>query len=157
MSDQPPFHIASTTFHHLLAARGLTVDRLRADTALRLFQTFADVRFESPVSPSSDGLRYAVARGEHAGHPAVALVLARRFGVRRPGGGTERHVEFRCTLWFADTPDLADLPEHEEWWFRGGAEERDMAGWFDSLSARPEWAVLRWRRPVAVDVSHVEL
>ncbi|SHE58589.1 hypothetical protein [Streptoalloteichus hindustanus] len=157
MSDQPPFHIASTTFHHLLAARGLTVEQLRADTALRLFHTFADVHFESPARPSSDGLRYSVGRGDYVGRPAVALVLARRFGVRRPSGGTERSVEFRCTLWFADDPELAELPACEEWWFHGGAEERTMDRWFDSLSGRPEWAVLRWRHPVGVQVTHTEL
>ncbi|GGM47536.1 hypothetical protein GCM10012275_18290 [Longimycelium tulufanense] len=157
MPDDPPFHIAETTFHHLLAARGLVVEQLRPDGALRIFRTFAEIHFESPAKPTSDGLRYRFGPDELRGRPAVSLVLGRRFGVRASNGTTSRYVELRCTMRFFTTPELAEVDEHESWWFHSRVEQLDMDEWFASITARPEWVVLRWHHPVEVKLVHIEL
>lgn len=152
--DQPPFGIASETLRRLLAARAADPCTLRADAVLRAFRSFAATRFESPHPPVSDAVGYRFVRKARRGRELAVIVLARRFGLRKPRGG---EVEVRCELIYPAWSELAGLPDHEEWWYRGGGEPLELDEWLDRLTTRMEWAVLRWRQPASVDVDLVEL
>jgi hypothetical protein len=86
------------------------------------------------------------------GRDVFHLGLTRQFEMVDDMGEHEGFVQFHCTLCYPPDPELAALGRHNQWWFHDSDGE-PLHAWLAALEERPEWPLLRARRPSSVEIA----
>jgi hypothetical protein len=142
---------AVIVFERTLVDAGWTAGELTADLALQVFGVFAAERFATGRFPDGDGLLYQYGIYALTGQDMFHLDLTRQFARVDCAAEHQGFVQFHCTLYYSPDPELAALGSHNQWWFHDSDGE-PLHIWLAALQARPEWSLLRARRPLAVDI-----
>jgi hypothetical protein len=147
---------AVIVFERLLADAGWKASELTADIALQVFGVFAAEQFATGRFPDADGLLYQYGVYSFTGQDMFHLDLTRQFEIVDDAGEHEGFVQFHCTLHYPPDPELTALGRHDQWWFHDGDSE-SLPAWLAALEARPEWSLLRARRPSSVVIGSEDI
>jgi hypothetical protein len=148
MKDRPlpSPEAAPDVFIGMLTAAGQGVSDLTAPQAWRHFGAFAQLPFDVPTRPGSEGFLYQYGTWNFTGQPLFYLDPVRQFAIP----DEDEYLQFRCTLLFAPTPELDSLGSHEEWWWP--EDGVPLSEWLTEVASRPEWAVLTAASPLDIEI-----
>lgn len=152
MTGKPTIADAALVFERSLSDFGWTAEELTADTALQVFGMFAAERFATGSQPDADGLAYQYGVYALTGKDMFHLELTRQFEKVDDAGEYDGLVQFRCALLYPPDPELHALGRHDQWWFPDG-DDGPLSDWLRAIERRPEWSLLRARRPSLVDIA----
>jgi hypothetical protein len=110
------------------------------------FLRFGRQRFDTALTPESDGLLFQYGTYAFDGSPMFTLDLTRQFDVNGDDGEHDHYVQVHCELLYPPDPALDDLSSFNSWFFHDTDE--DFGQWAETLASRLE--PLRGRKPADV-------
>lgn len=109
-----------------------------------LASRFADVEFDVPNLPDSDGYLFQYGRASWFAEPTFVISLARQLEVAGPDGGHEAYLQVQFEFRYPLDGDLESAGNRSEWWFPG--ESMSFNEWLKSIEGFPISSILARKR-----------
>ncbi|GAA1139371.1 hypothetical protein F4556_006948 [Kitasatospora gansuensis] len=122
------------------------VAELTAQDAWLAFLRFGRQRFDTAVTPGSDGLLFQYGTYAFSGPPMFTVDFTRQFDINDDDGEHCHYVQVHCELRYPPDPALRDLGSFNSWFFHDTGEELEQ--WAEELGGRLD--PLRNRRPAGI-------
>ncbi|MFC4610358.1 hypothetical protein ACFO9E_21465 [Streptomyces maoxianensis] len=146
MRDRPPTNEALGLLRGELEAGRSSITELTAHDVWPAFLRFGRQRFDTALTPDSDGLLLQYGTYAFDGPPKFTLDFTRQFEINDDDGDHDHYLQVHCELRYPPDPALDDLRSFNSWFFHDTDECLDhWAGTMGSLLAP-----LRGRKPADI-------
>ena len=110
------------------------------------FLRFGRQRFDTALTPESDGLLFQYGTYSFDGLPKFTLDFTRQFDINDDDAEHDHYLQVHCELTYPPDPALHELGSFNSWFFHDAGEDLDQ--WAESLGCHVER--LRGRKPAAI-------
>ncbi|MER5385150.1 hypothetical protein ABT040_33575 [Streptomyces sp. NPDC002688] len=150
MPDRPQtseaLHLLRRELDEATLAGPSLLTELNTQEAWLGFLRFGRRRFDTAVTPESDGLLFQYGTYAFGGPPVFTLDLTRQFDIEDADGEHDHYTQIHCELVYAPDPVLDHLGSFNSWFFHD--TDKDLDRWAEALSDRLD--PLRGRTPADV-------
>ncbi|MFC8262690.1 hypothetical protein ACFUNF_35030 [Streptomyces sp. NPDC057291] len=148
MPRRPPISEALQILRDELESGRRELAELTAREVWLAFLRFGRRRFDTAVTPDSDGLLFQYGTHAFSGSPMFTLDLTRQFEINDAEGEHDQYMQVHCELRYVPRPSLQNLGTFDSWFFDDAGDGLDA--WAESLNARLE--LLRDRKPAEISL-----
>jgi len=121
------------------------------DALIEVIRRLAQLDFETPDTPESDGFLFQYGIANWLPDPAFVVSFVRQFEIVDQQGEHDHYSQLRLELRCATDQGLESLGSRTTWWFKGGPSS--FSSWLSDAASDAVWEQIAHRDQVKFSIS----